>query len=490
MTVPLETETEIRRLFYAEHWKVGTIVTQLGVHRDVVCRVAGICSERRYRAPRGSRHVEPFVAFIEETLARYPRLRATRLYDMLRPRGFTGSARTLRKYVATVRPAPRSEVFLRTEPMAGEQAQIDWAYVGPREVPGGRRALWIFVIVLASSRAMWAEFVWDLSAWSLRRSLVRAAAYFGGTTRQWLFDNPRTIVLERHGDAVRFHPMLLELAGQMRVQPRLCGVRKPQQKGRVERAVRYIRERFLAGRTILDVATGNRLLLEFLDDIAHPRPHPVHRDRTVADLFKEERERLLPLPTPLPGIEQVVAAPADKTAFVRFDGNLYSVPPTFAERTVTLVADDTVVRMLDGDDEIARHARSWGRRQRVEDPEHRTEILALKRRARDLKGRDRLHAVIPLIDVLMARWVAAGRNVGSMVARTIHLLDLYGDTLLGEAVTEIVARGTHDPGALAILCEQRRRAAEMPVPIEVLLGDHVPDRDVVPHDLGGYDARR
>ena len=292
MTVPLETETEIRRLFYAEHWKVGTIVTQLGVHRDVVCRVAGICSERRYRAPRGSRHVEPFVAFIEETLARYPRLRATRLYDMLRPRGFTGSARTLRKYVATVRPAPRSEVFLRTEPMAGEQAQIDWAYVGPREVPGGRRALWIFVIVLASSRAMWAEFVWDLSAWSLRRSLVRAAAYFGGTTRQWLFDNPRTIVLERHGDAVRFHPMLLELAGQMRVQPRLCGVRKPQQKGRVERAVRYIRERFLAGRTILDVATGNRLLLEFLDDIAHPRPHPVHRDRTVADLFKEERERL------------------------------------------------------------------------------------------------------------------------------------------------------------------------------------------------------
>ena len=220
------------------------------------------------------------------------------------------------------------------------------------------------------------------------------------------------------------------------------------------------------------------------------RDGEAREDEERHEEHEEERERLLPLPTPLPGIEQVVAAPADKTAFVRFDGNLYSVPPTFAERTVTLVADDTVVRMLDGDDEIARHARSWGRRQRVEDPEHRTEILALKRRARDLKGRDRLHAVIPLIDVLMARWVAAGRNVGSMVARTIHLLDLYGDTLLGEAVTEIVARGTHDPGALAILCEQRRRAAEMPVPIEVRLGDHVPDRDVVPHDLGGYDARR
>ena len=489
MTVTLETETEIRRLHFAEHWKVGTIEAQLGVHRDVVRRVVGLLSEQRFRLPSQQRRVEPFVAFIDETLARYPRLRATRLYDMLRPRGYTGSVRTLREHVALVRPVPRREVFLRTEPMVGEQAQIDWAYVGPRTVDGGKRALWIFVVVLASSRALWAEFVWDLSVWSLRRSLVRAAQYFGGTTRQWLFDNPRTVVLERHGDAVRFHPMLLELAGQMRAQPRLCGVRKPQQKGRVERAVRYLRERFLAGRTILDVTSGNRLMLEFLGEIAQQRPHPVHRDRTVGELFTEEQERLLPLPSPLPGIDQVVPVTPDKTAFVRFDNNLYSVPTVWAGRALTLVADDTVVRLLDGGEEVARHARSWGRQQRVEAHAHRAEILATKRHASDLKGRDRLHAVIPEIDVLIARWVTAGRNIGSMVGRTIHLLNLYGETLLGEAVAELVARGTHDPGALAILCEQRRRAADKPVPIDIRLGDHVPDRDVIPHDLGGYDAR-
>jgi transposase len=490
VTVPLETEAEIRRLFFAEHWKIGTVEAELGVHADVVRRVAGLLSDKRVLPLPQPRKVEPFVAFIDETLARHPRLRATRLYDMLRPRGYTGSVSTLREHVALVRPAPRSEVFLRTEPMVGEQAQIDWAYVGPREVPGGQRALWIFVMVLASSRAMWGEFVWDLSAWSLRRSLVRATNYFGGTTRQWLFDNPRTIVLERHGDAVRFHPMLLELAGQMHVQPRLCGVRKPQQKGRVERAVRYLRERLLAGRNILDVASGNRVMLEFLEQIAHRRPHPVHRDRSVADLFAEERARLLPLPSPRPELDQIVPVTADKTAFVHFDTNLYSVPSVYGRRALTLVADDTRVRLLDGEEEVARHDRSWGRRQRVESYQHRLEILADKRRARDLKGRDRLHAIVPEIDVLMARWVAAGRNVGSMVGRTIHLLDLYGDTLLAQAVTELVARGTHDPGALAILCEQRRREADKPVPLEVLLGDHVPDRDVVPHDLGGYDARR
>ena len=489
MTIPLGIETEIRRLHFAEHWKVGTISAQLGVHPDVVSRVVGLLSEQRVGPPLQPRLVEPFIPFIDETLARYPRLRATRLYDMIGPRGYEGSVRTLRKHVALVRPAPRSEVFLRTEPMIGEQSQIDWAHVGPREVSNGRRALWIFVIVLSWSRAMWGEFVWDLSAWSLRRSLVRAATYFRGCTRQWLFDCPRTIVLERHGDAVKFHPMLLELAGQMHVQPRLCGVRKPQQKGRVERAVRYLRERLLAGRTIPDVTTGNRLMLEFLEETANRRPHPVHRDRSVADLLAEERERLLPLPASMPSIEQVTPVTADKTAFVHFDNNLYSVPSVYSLRALSLAADDAEVRLLDGASVVARHERSWGRRQRVEAHEHRAEILAHKRHARDLKGRDRLHAVVPTIDILMERWVAAGRNVGSMVGRTIHLLNLYGDELLARAVTELVARGTHDPGALAILCEQQRRAAQMPVPIELRLADHVPDRDVVPHDLGGYDAR-
>jgi transposase len=147
---------------------------------------------------------------------------------MLCDRGFRGSARTVRLYAATVRPQKRREVFLHTELMIGEQAQVDWAYNGKIPVPGGERALWLFVIVLSYSRALWGEFVLDLSLQSLCRSLVRAARAFGGVTRQWLFDNPKTVAIERCGPAVRFHPTLLSLAADMRVQPRLRGVRQPQ----------------------------------------------------------------------------------------------------------------------------------------------------------------------------------------------------------------------------------------------------------------------
>jgi transposase len=497
MTIDEAREAEIRRLHFAEHWKVGTIVTQLGEHHEVVERVLGLGKGARLRpAPRGGEGSEVpqplrgYETFVTETLTQYPRLRATRLYDMLVERGYEGSVRTVRRHVRRVRPAPKSEVFLRIEALIAEQAQVDWAYVSKLRVAGGTRQLWAFVMVLAYSRAMWAELVIDLSAISLRRSLVRACSYFGGATRQWLFDNPKIVVLERHGDAVRFHPELLALAGQLCVAPRLCGVRKPQQKGKVERAIRFLRDRFFAARTIRDVARGNAELLTFLDEIANVRPHPRWPERRVDEVLAEEKARLLALPDPLPTTELVEPISVDKTAFVHVDNNQYSVPSVYAEKTLMLVADDTSIKLCDGQEAVAEHVRCWGRHQRIEAPEHRLVLLKHKRAARETKGRDRLGAVIPGFEILQGRWVEAGRNVGFMTAKALRLLDLYGVEVLGAAAREAIARGTHDPSALAVLCEEHRRAADSPVPLDIDLGAHVPDRDVVPHDLESYDAHR
>jgi hypothetical protein len=345
-------------------------------------------------------------------------------------------------------------------------------------------------MVLAYSRAMWAELVFDLTVESLRRSLVRAARFFGGVTRQWLFDNPKTVVLARHGDAVRYHPGLLEIAGALRVQPRLCRPRRPTDKGGVERANRFLHDRFFAARVIPSIEDGNRQLVDFIRDIADVRPHPRFRDRTVAEVFAEEKARLLALPSSLPETDLVAPANVDTTAFVRFGTNLYSVPPRYARSTVTLVASDREVRLLDGADVVARHERSWGKHQRVEDPEHRRELLDQKRAARIPKMRDRLLAQVAGIAALYTRWVDIGRNIGLMTARTGKLLELYGAEVLGKAVTDVLACGLHDPGALALRCEQARRAAGAPMPVVLALGAHVPDCDVIPHDLGQYDRPR
>jgi transposase len=481
-----ELEAEIVRLHYAEHWPVGTIATQLETHPDQVRRVLGLGEARRPSQLR-PRIVDPYRPFIDDTLQRYPKLLATRLYDMLRERGFSGSVRTLRQHVALVRPKRRREAFLVTETLPGEVAQVDWAYVGKLTVPGGERALWMFVMVLANSRAMWGEFVIDLTVHSLCRSLVRGGIALGGVSRQWLFDNPKVVVLERVGTVARFHPTLLALCAAMRVEPKLCVVRQPRDKGKVERAIRYLRDRFLAGRTISGIDEGNRLLARFIADIAHARPHPTIAQRTVGDVFTEERVRLLPLPEPLPETARVEPIQVDSQAFIRLDTNRYSVPSEYASRVVTLFADDRSVRIVDGATLVAEHARSWSRRQIFEKPEHRAALLVERRAARDLKGRDRIRAIVPEFDRIVERWNLSGSSLGYRVARSIKLLDLYGDHVFAAAAVDLIARGLADVGALAVACEKYRKDLGRAVPIDLVLPDHLDDADVIPHDLESYD---
>lgn len=488
MTLPVETIAEIRRLHYSEHWKRGTIAQQLHVHPDTIERALTRHGPAPQQPP-GPTLLAPYVTFIDEVLQRYPRLLAPRLLDMVRSRGYSGSLRTLRRHLQTARPLPTREAFLRIETLPGEQAQIDWAHVGTMPVPGGERRLWMFVITLSYSRAFWAELVLDLDVYSLLRSLVRAAEFFGGNPRQWLFDNAKTVVVERHDNHARFHRLLLELASELHVQPRLCTVRKPQEKGKVERLIRWLKERFFAARSFHSLDHGNAQLLAFINDIGNQRPHPIHPDCTVLQKFQEEGPRLMRLPNPMPNTDLVTPTSVDKTAFIRLDTNRYSVPAQFVQRTVTMAANDREIRLFDGADLIAQHPRNWGRHQVIELSDHRKSVLDRKQQAASPKGRDRLQAEVPNIQPLFERWIDSGHLFGSMIRKTLQLLDLYGPAILKDAVDEMVQRGTYDPGALAILCDQHRQRHKAVVPaIALNLGLHVVDRDVIPHDLGGYDV--
>jgi len=235
---------------------------------------------------------------------------------------------------------------------------------------------------------------------------------------------------------------------------------------------------------IASLESGNAALWNFLENVSMKRQHPVHKQRTVVEVLAEEKQRLLPLPAATIPTDLVTSVPADKTALVSFDTNRYSVPPEAANRILTLVANDLEVRLLERDRVVAAHTRSWAKNTVIENPAHRAAILARKPAARDGKGRDRLRAEVPRADELMCRWLEDGRNVGSLVASAQRLLDLYGSRIVAAAVDDLLAKGSHDIGALAILCEQRRTKPRRILPIQ--LGPHVVDRDVIQHDLGGY----
>ncbi len=486
-----ELRAEILRLFHAEQWRVGTISAEKGLHHSSVRRALGLerAQPAAVRAPRSSA-LDAYKAFILKTLKDHPRLRATRIYDMIRARGYAGSPRMVREHVATVRPREAApQAFLHIETLPGEQAQVDWAHVGKLHVPGGTRDLWMFVMVLSHSRATFAEFVIDLSVYSLLRSLVRASAVLGGVPRTWLFDNPKVVVLQRSGSAAQFHPLLLDLCGKLRVQPRLCEVRMPHHKGKVERSIRYLRDRFLSGRTIASVESGNSQVAEFITEIAHERPHPELRVESVSTVFSREQKTLMTLPDPVPITDLVLPCTVDAQAFVHFDSNRYSTPPDLAGRKdVTLRVDDQWLRVLADGETHAEHRRCFARHQRIEHPGHRAQLVRRRARARPTKEQDRLREAAPHIQRIFEAWVTDGINIGFATIRVGHLLDLYGQTVFALAVEDLLTRKSHDVSALALRCEVHRRALGKPVPSSPpQFATHVQDGPVRQHRLQDYD---
>jgi transposase len=137
--IAVEQVATIRRLFHAEHWKIGTIAVELGLHPDTVRRA--LDTDRFKRGPsKRATLVEPYLDFIKQTLEAHPRLRATRIYEMIRGRGYTGGVVQLRRVVASLRPTHR-EAFLRLITLPGEQAQADWAHFGEIRIGRARRRL-------------------------------------------------------------------------------------------------------------------------------------------------------------------------------------------------------------------------------------------------------------------------------------------------------------------------------------------------------------
>jgi transposase len=199
-----ETRAQIRRYFYAEHWKIGTIASELNVHPDAV-RNAIEAERFKNTRPLRASLVDPYAGFIRQTLDQHPRLRATRLYQMIRDRGFSGSIAQLRRVVSALRPTSR-EPFLKLNTIAGEEAQVDWAHFGHVMVGRAKRALSCFVMTLSYSRALYLEFFFDQTMENFLRGHVHAFEAWAGQPRIILYDNLKSVVLERRGNQIQFHP--------------------------------------------------------------------------------------------------------------------------------------------------------------------------------------------------------------------------------------------------------------------------------------------
>jgi len=450
-----EQVAHIHHLFHAEHWKIGTLAAELGLHSDTIR--AALNTDRFRSHPRfRDQLAAPHLDFLRQTLQQYPRLRATRLYQMIRPRGYTGSVSQLRRVVAELRP-PRREAFLRLHTFPGEQAQADWAHFGEVTIGRARHHLSAFLLTLSYSRALWLEFFLDQTLEDFLLGHVHAFADWGGASRTILYDNLKNVALERRGDAIHFHPRLLELSAHYHFAARPCRPARGTEKGCVERAIQYARGSFFAARSFTTLADFNPQALQWRDIIAHQRPWPGDDSRSVAQFFEEEKSHLLPLPAHPFSCDLMRPVHANKTLCVRFDLNDYSVPLQALGRTLTLVASPTTVRLLDGSTEIASHRRSYDCHQLVEDSAHRQALLEQKRKALGSTAGGRLTTLVPESPAFLRAAFERGESAARLTAQLLRLLDDYGLVELAAALREALHHDTPRLSSVAFIVTRRHR---------------------------------
>jgi transposase len=489
LVIPADLSAAIVRLYKAERWRVGTIARQLHVHRDTVRRVLAQAGEPALSSPLRPSRVDPYRGFILHTLERFPTLTAARLFVMVHERGYRGSAEHFRHLIAGMRPRPAAEAFLRLRTLPGEQAQVDWGHFGHLQVGRARRPLMAFVMVLSYSRRIFLRFSLNARIDAFLRGHVEAFVAFGGVARVILYDNLKSAVLERVGDAIRFNPELLKFAAHHAFEPRPVGIARGNEKGRVERSIRYIREAFFAAREFVDLDDLNAQAAAWCDGPASDRPWPEDGAMSVRQAFGAERGSLMPCLEREFALGERLAVEVGKTPYVRFDLNDYTVPHTHVRRTLAVLADERRVRVFEGIQEVASHVRSYDSGRQIEDPAHIQALLHYKRAARTQRGTDRLAHAAPAALDLMKAAAARGHNLGTITAALLRLLDRYGAAALQLAIGEALAREVPHPNAVRLALERAREAQGLPPPTALCLSEEVARRDapVRAHELASYD---
>lgn len=486
-----EREAEIQRLYHAEKWRVGTIATQLGIHHSTVERVLGQAGLRPASGARAS-IVEPYLPLIAQTLQKHPRLCSSRLFQMARERGYRGGPDHFRHVISRMRPRPATEAFLRLQTLPAEQGQVDWGHFGKVKIGAAQRVLWAFVMVLSWSRQIFLRFYLSAAMPSFLRGHVDALQFFQGIPRVLLYDNLKSAVLERVGDAIRFHPTILELAKHYRFEPRPVAVAKGNQKGRVERAIRYVRDSFFAAREWTDLDDLNAQAEKWATGIAADRLWRRNSTRRVGEAFAEEKASLLALPEQPFVTDERIELHVGKTPYVRFDLNDYSVPHGYVGRTLIGRASLSTLRIMDGVAVVAEHARSWDRGQQIEEPEHIAALVQHKARARKARGLDRLTRAAPSAERLLVLAAERGANLGNITARLLAILDAVPAAELESAVAEAVARQTPHVGAVRQVLDLHRAQRGQPPAVVARFSAHPRAAQIVvqPHDLAHYDQIR
>jgi transposase len=417
---------EVLRLAYVEGLGIRTIARRLSMARKTVRKLLGRAPKQLAPPTPRSSILDPHLPTIRRMLEETPELTAPAVLERLRALGYTGGVSILRDRMREIRPRLQREAFLTLDFRPGEAVQVDWADFG-YAIPGCPRRVSAFVMALCYSRYLYIEFTLSQAMGSFLRCMERGLAFFGGVTLADIFDNMKTVVLSPRPGATVFNPRFLEYARARGFAVQACNVRRGNEKGRVERPIGFIRDRFWLGRRFADLLDPNVQGTRWRDDFANNRVHEV-TGKVPALVFEHEEKRLLRAIPPVPfDTDELLSTGVTKTYRVTFDRNRYSVPSRLVGQSVLVRANDDTVSIFLGPKQVARHARSWGIGEDVKHDSHDDGVLAQKPRAAAGQLPPGLAALGEMGTRYLKVFAAGNRSIQREVTRLVFLTELFGE---------------------------------------------------------------
>jgi transposase len=353
------------RMRHQQGDSIRSIAEDCGFSRNTVRKILRQKAPKPYHRPASGSLFDPFHQYAVMRVG--DGMSATRIFEEICKMGFTGSydlvLRHLRPFRRIQHASVRATVRFETPP--GQQAQCDWAEIGRfPDAHGNMRRIYAFVLILGFSRMLYLEFTLSMALSCLIRCHINAFDYFGGWTRHILYDNMRQVVVGPQ----RINPLFLDFATHYDIVVKRCRPYRPRTKGKVERAVDYLKDNFLKGRSFDSLAHLQMEGRHWLDQVANVRIHATTGKRPV-DLLKEEQ--LIPIATISPyQIVHCVQRRVGVEGFVQFDNTLYSVPIAHVGQRVHIEALGGRILVRQGDSIIASHHQATQPNSRIEDPEH------------------------------------------------------------------------------------------------------------------------
>jgi transposase len=388
------------------------------------------------KVSRGSK-LDPYRQLIDQYLEQDPDVKAPVVLQRLSDNGFDGKISIVRSYLKKLRGRKQyRKAFIRFESPPGKQIQIDWGHFGSLPYADTKRKLYALAVIESYSRMLYVEFTHSQKQESLHQGLLNAFRFFGGTPEEIIVDNMMTAVIERQGPIVRFNDAFLDFLRIFKIVPVACNPRSPQEKGKIENAIKYLRQNFWPLRSFADLVDVQMQAKKWLETMANVRIHQSTGERPIERFAKVN---LTPLPEMLPDCREICQAKVYKDFAVRFDANSYTTPPWAVGKQVTLKADMSTVTIYLKQNKIATHTRCWERKRRIEIPTHQQQVKRLQRKLWQDKqvaafsslGKD---AVDYLNGLARAR-----QPIKKSIARLLSLKDQYGTTSLLYAIRKAMA---------------------------------------------------